>query len=651
MKIKAIEFENFRNFKGRNIIRCSTDGKVTIVYGNNGDGKTTLHQLFQWAFYNQVHFNKTASDKMYNLELERDTPFGKPIKVWATIEFEHDGDDYLLRREWIYKKGLDDTKKIGEDFSISKKDDDFNWNRLGSPDLVIEQLIPSGLSEYFFFDGENMIADLRTKGHESAPRLKKALYSILDLNLLENAVQHIGSTDLKTTVLGRLFLSKAGSSTDSEVASARAAIEQTENKIAQISDQIEKLSAEKSEKQTFIKNASERIGGTKSKSEYERQRVRHKANRDEFLKQADRMLGTFGSEVIRSYPRLLMARTIERSAKVISTNSENHITIQGVSKQLIESLLKSNICLCGQPLTNEHYEHLKSFLQDLPPYSFDMLYTQFIQKAHAHKKEYAPEFLRECIINVLNSRAKAAEEDRSIAELDDQEKNTDITLQDLIDSRRKAELTIANEIDPKLEDLQGQLKVRNLQLTSQIKKFNEKTSDLESNKRAEARIRLVEEAKATIQEKLLNYAREYSHRLEHEIQTLLDKMLTSKREVAVSPDFSMRVFDSYHDESKSEGQFAVVSFAYIGGILNLLKTEEALQCKEYPLVLDGPFSKLGLDHRQNVIENIPDFAPQVIIFSKDNLQDDFPEDQIGHVYTIQSNEEKNVASVKEGFLW
>ena len=82
-----------------------------------------------------------------------------------------------------------------------------------------------------------------------------------------------------------------------------------------------------------------------------------------------------------------------------------------------------------------------------------------------------------------------------------------------------------------------------------------------------------------------------------------------------------------------------------------MKTEEARQCKEYPLVLDGPFSKLGLDHRQNVIENIPDFAPQVIIFSKDNLQDDFQEDQIGHVYTIQSNEEKNVASVKEGLLW
>jgi wobble nucleotide-excising tRNase len=113
----------------------------------------------------------------------------------------------------------------------------------------------------------------------------------------------------------------------------------------------------------------------------------------------------------------------------------------------------------------------------------------------------------------------------------------------------------------------------------------------------------------------------------------------------------MRVFDSYNDESKSEGQFAVVSFAYIGGILKLLKTEPALHSKEYPLVLDGPFSKLGMDHRQRVIETIPEYAPQIIIFSKDNLQEDFPAEQLGYVWTIQSNEEKNVACIKEGFLW
>ena len=132
---------------------------------------------------------------------------------------------------------------------------------------------------------------------------------------------------------------------------------------------------------------------------------------------------------------------------------------------------------------------------------------------------------------------------------------------------------------------------------------------------------------------------------------MINQMLTSKRYVKVSPEFAVRVEDSNGDESKSEGQFAVVSFAYIGGILKMLKEDDKLSAKEYPLILDGPFSKLDSDQRQNVIDVIPKFAPQVILFSKDNLQEYFEEDAIGRVWTIVSNDEKNIASVKEGFLW
>ena len=61
MKIKSIEYQNFRNFEKRGKIYFDTDGKITIVYGTNGDGKTTLHQLFQWILYGRVNFNRTTS--------------------------------------------------------------------------------------------------------------------------------------------------------------------------------------------------------------------------------------------------------------------------------------------------------------------------------------------------------------------------------------------------------------------------------------------------------------------------------------------------------------------------------------------------------------------------------------------------------------
>ena len=67
--------------------------------------------------------------------------------------------------------------------------------------------------------------------------------------------------------------------------------------------------------------------------------------------------------------------------------------------------------------------------------------------------------------------------------------------------------------------------------------------------------------------------------------------------------------------------------------------------------MDAPFSKLGDLPRQKVIDTIPEYAPQIILFSKDNLQECFEQDKIGNVYTIVSNAEQNVARVEEGFLW
>ena len=167
----------------------------------------------------------------------------------------------------------------------------------------------------------------------------------------------------------------------------------------------------------------------------------------------------------------------------------------------------------------------------------------------------------------------------------------------------------------------------------------------------EEKIDIMNAVKEYFVEKLDEKASHYSSKLQNAIQDLLDKMLTAKRKVFVSKDFALRVVDNNDDESKSEGQFATISFAYIAGLFKLLKGEEVLKNKEYPLVLDAPFSKLGDTPRQKVIDIIPEYAPQIILFSKDDLRSAFG-DKIGKSYTICSNAEQNIAQVKEGcLLW
>lgn len=651
MKINKIEFENFRNFKDHGEIKCSTDGKVTIIYGKNGDGKTTLHQLFQWVFYGQVHFNKTTTDRLYNLQYESECSFGDTFHVMGCIDFEHAGVQYSLRRVYTYKKGLNDSEKIAEDISLRHMDADFNWRRMDNPKETIEKLLPSGLSDYFFFDGESMIADLRVKGRDSAGKLRKALYSMFDLDVLESAIAHIGRTDLKTTVLGKLYLSKGTISSSSQISAVKTNIEGAQAKLEKFDANLAEARRKKTECQALIQKVSEQIGGYKSKADYEYQRKRLKEQRDAFLKASADAQSHFGDAIIDMFPRLLISKAVMDAKKKIHLKVEQNKLPEGVSKKLINYLLSASTteCVCGHHLGEDEKAHIRVYLDMLPPKSFTSLYQDFTRTANNWGRGYDKARIEDYIITVLKNTELAAQCDNQIRELDEAEKKSP-DIEDLIVARQEAEHEIS-ELDASITRIGTEIRKFEIYRDKQMKTFDELTKGNAASEKVVAKIAIMEQVAAYYRKRLDDESMAYSQRLQDNIQSLIDHMLTSKRNVAVSPEFAVRVTDSFNDESKSEGQFAVVSFAYIGGILKMLRSEEHLSEKEYPLVLDGPFSKLDPDQRQNVIDMIPQFAPQVILFSKDDLHEVFRAENIGRVWTIVSNDEKNIAHIEEGHLW
>lgn len=651
MKIKNIEYENFRNFKDHGIIKCSIDGKMTIIYGKNGDGKTTLHQLFQWIVYGQVKFNKTTTDHLYNLAYESDLPYGQVFNVWGRIDFEHAGMEYSLTRTYTYKKGVDDSEKIGEDLSLQKMDDDYNWKRVEKPEETMEKMLPSGLSEYFFFDGESMIADLRVKGRDSAGKLRKALYSMFDLDVIESAISHIGRTDLKTTVLGKLYLGKSTIGSSSEISAIKTNIETAQNTIAQKTEKIENFNTEKADKKKLIQEISEQIGSTKSKADYENQRREQKRQRDLFLDNAKSAQHQFGDTVMEMFPQLLISKAVNDAKNKLNLKVNNSHLPSGLNKRLISYLLKLNtkMCICGRELCEDEREHIRKFLDLMPPKSYSSMYQDFTKTAMRWGNGYDKQFVEDIIKRVLKNQNSASDCEKKIKELDDSEKKSR-DIEDLIVARQEAEDRVV-ELDKLINELNSKNEKYKLYLKKQMKDYDKLTAANEIGKIATAKIEIMLEVLNYFVDKLETESEAYSRKLQVNIQYLLDSMLTSRRTVSVSQEFAVRVTDSYNDESKSEGQFAVVSFAYIGGILKMLKDDNIFQGKEYPLVLDGPFSKLDPDQRQNVVNMLPTFAPQVIVFSKDDLHDVISNDNIGRVWTIVSNDEKNIARVEEGKLW
>ena len=657
MKIKSITFENFRNFKEKGTIDFSTDGKVSIIYGMNGDGKTTLHQLFQWIFYGEVHFNKTTSDILYNLSYESEIAVGKEFSVTGTVDFENNGVEFSLTRTAKYVKELSGSRRVmpllpDEELYMQRKEENNNWVKVDEdPVELIEMFLPRGLSEYFFFDGETMIADLSVKGKDSAAKLRKAIYSMFELDILEAAISHIGTEDLKSTAIGKLYIDKGKDVSEPEITQIKNKILGAQDAIERCKNGIKRLQEANKSLRKKINDISEKIGKNKTKKDYETQRQSLIKERDALYDNVDSNKKEFGDYVIDTIPQLLIGTAVEKAKLAINLQIGKNELPDGLNPTLIKYLLDNSHdkCICGRSLTDEIREYIKEWTKYLPPDSYAQLYNNFTLTAQVWSNGFDKNKIETYVKNAIVNIDMAAEKEIQIKLLDEEAKNSP-DIQEMVEKRIEYENEIQDN-NSKITDLDFRKKKAEAILNKEKKRFDELTKNLTDNKLIERKINILEKVKKDFVKKLEDAAVSYSGQLQKNIQDLVDKMLTSKRKVTVSKDFAVRVYDSHDNESKSEGQFAVVSFAYIGGILDMLKNEKNLVNKEYPLVLDGPFSKLDKEQRANVINVIPQLAPQIILFSKDNLQNLIPNENLGYVWTIKSNEEKNIAEVRSGFLW
>lgn len=653
MKISRIEFENFRNFRDHCRLDFPTDGSVSVIYGPNGVGKTTLHQLFQWIFYGEVHFNKTASNKMYNLEFEQAASFHQVFSVLGVIDFEHPNADgvvecYSLRREWIYQKEQLESKVINKKFRLSKKIGD-DWKTVSDdPVNIIEQILPSGLSQYFFFDGESMIADLNQKGRDSAKALRKALYSIFDLDIYEQALVHIGTQSSGTsTVLGKLYFSRAENSTNADVIKARGLYRQSQKWVEDLEEKIRSCKATIEQYKQEAQTLSEQIGSNPSQEALEKRRKKAKDSIKTIETAIQREMKAFGATTMANYPYLLLSRVVEEAQLRIGLKVEEEKLLPGLTKELVLSLLKEDTCLCGNPITDAERASLNNLLKMFPPLSYKYIYDQFKNNAVRWGAEYDSEVLLKHLNTIFEYRDQIAELQNEIHDIDEEQKQGE-NVDALIAKRAKAEESQRfwrNELEKATKDfgLQDQIKKQ------RKKKLDELLAANNANKSIDEQIAIMEAVKLYFDSTLKSAAQHYSETLRSTIQELLGRMLTSTRQVSMTEKFELSVKDSFGDEAKSEGQFAVVSFAYIGGIFKLLGDVPELKGKEFPLILDGPFSKLDVIQRQNVINTIPAYAPQVILFSKDDINDCFGENGIENVWTIYSNAERNVSRVEKGY--
>lgn len=183
MIINRLTLHNFGIYASDNTFVFSKKGKksVTLIGGMNGRGKTTFLEAVLLALYGANSFAVSESKNTYGNYLRSHVNVDDgTLESFVELEFDvHEEDDsniYVVKRSWNAKssriRDVVEVKKNGNEDAFLTQ----NWT------MFIESILPSGLANFFFFDGEK-IAEL-AEG-ETSSQMKESIKALLGINVID----------------------------------------------------------------------------------------------------------------------------------------------------------------------------------------------------------------------------------------------------------------------------------------------------------------------------------------------------------------------------------------------------------------------------------------------------------------------------------
>ena len=151
MIISKLTLFNFGVFAGENTFKFHSDKPVVLIGGMNGRGKTTFLDAVLLALYGSNSFAFSESrHKSYGQYLKSFVNRADgTLNTYVELEFKLDGEtneSYVVNRQWSGKgQRIYEKIKVYRNGEPNKFLTD-NWS------MFVENILPSGLSKFFFFD-------------------------------------------------------------------------------------------------------------------------------------------------------------------------------------------------------------------------------------------------------------------------------------------------------------------------------------------------------------------------------------------------------------------------------------------------------------------------------------------------------------------
>lgn len=626
LKFLSMTITNFGPYAGEQTVDFSGGDGVTLIWGDNGHGKTTLLNLFRYALFGKFQYRHDTIEDILKLPNKEGVNAGK-YEFKVVLRMIHDGHHYELTRQYCLRSGISvPTKK--DDYQQEmylKVDGHFPANK----EHELALIMPEDVSRFFLFDGELLqeYEELVKEEAGSGEKIKKSIETILGVPVLTN-----GATDTAAVLRGYRDEQTKAAQANTQTQKYAALIAAETAKKDEQSAELERLNNEYNEQLEYKAKLeddgkqNEHLRALINDMEHlEGDIAEQEARRDGILQQIVVCNKTIWQSLISKQTSTLLEEATEEM-NALQDKKYSHDAANQLLTYMQKIVATRHCDCCDQDVDETHVTALRERLA-AEPGEYGGLSPEETMR------------LGDLQVKVASLRSmQHADETVTLKIWEDQLADVMVKIDDLNGQLRGIKSEIARY--GSISDLSAAAKENAQNLAKCLQKIENLKEGIRQTKE---KIREADSALNTLEEKVrrsgttdaeLNLAIERVRKCEA-IHKIFDDGITAYREklknsverdatelfcgISSDPDYvALKINDKYglaimHKSGdpiplRSSGFEHIVALSLIGALHKNAPLSG-------PIIMDSPFGRLDPTHKKNITKSLPMMSDQVILLA------------------------------------
>lgn len=642
MRIRELTLHNFGVYASTNKFEFYGEKPVVLIGGMNGRGKTTFLEAVLLSLYGSNSFAYRESKyKTFGQYLKSFVNASDgTLEAYVDLEFSMESEIYRIHREWSGAK-----QRVSEMIKVYK-DGEYNQFLTDNWTMFIENILPSGLSNFFFFDGEK-IAELAVE--DTSTQMKESIKALLGISVLDLLKGDLGR------IIKRITKNQVSNSEAKEIERLREQRDQAIKARELVDAEIASMEAQKNELFHNLEQKRKEYSSKGGDIVAQRQELYRKrtaiASHIEGLKEqlvmdaASELPLVLVTDLLRNIrenaeieqDQRMLATAIKKMRVLLPEYSRINSSDEDAAERFVAFI-------DGKMGTSENVTSCK--LSDTSLFKLQVLLDDQLLSAKLNISDHQKELAKlQAEANQLDSYMAVDIDEKSIAKLYRQIKELE---QKIID------------LDVKLERKAEERRTCNGEAINAMSVFN---------KRVEAYLKRVELNDDG--ERIVKYSHmataimeEYKIRLQRkkigvvaETMTACYKKLANKKNLIERVEMDPVSLDLCYFNANGE----VVNKASLSAgekqlmVISMLWALALCSKKKLPVIIDTPLSRLDSAHRVSLIQTyFPQASEQTIILSTDSEIDqnyyEMMKDDIGDEFTLIYDDATKSTTISRGYF-